>query len=106
MYCRGQVAEQFPGIPRRQVFENGLSTQAGFIHSFHYRWTSSCYSIVCKITTVDCEGNVEAPNLVHHYEDEISRDLSLGKTEHFMPLNFVYFVDCAAVGAGSVGTTN
>ena len=81
MYCRGQVTEQFPGIPRRQVFENGFSTQAFFIHSFHYRWTSSCYSIVCKITAVDYEGNVEAPNLVHHYEDEISRDLSLGKTE-------------------------
>ena len=72
MYCRGQVAEQYPEIPRRQAFENGFSTQAFFIHSFHYRWTSSSYSIVCKlryITAVDCEGNVEAaPNLVHHYE--------------------------------------
>ena len=51
------------------------STQAIIIHSFHYRWTYSCYNIVCNlrnITTVDYEGNVEAPNSVHHYEVEIA----------------------------------
>ena len=58
------------------------------------------------IPTVDCEGNVEALNSVRHCEVEISRDLILGKTEHFMPLNCAYFItiiDCADVGAGSDG---